>query len=85
MLQTSTHEQYTVGCSLSRIKDALAPSTPCNIYLVLDSLIQQILIMHLYVQADTSLSSQSLCCRSLDQDSALTFPKLAVISSLSAP
>lgn len=80
MPQTSTHK-HTLGRSLPRVKGALNPSTLGNIYLVLGSLIEQMLIKHMYVQADAFLFSWSLCCRSLDQDSSLIFPKLAVVSS----
>lgn len=76
MPQTSTHKR-----SVPRVKSALNPSTPGNIYLVLGSLIEQMLVKHMYVQADAFLSSWSLCCRSLEQDSSLIFPKLAVILS----
>ena len=54
--KTSTHK-HTLSCSLPRIKDIWDPSTPSNAHLVLGSLIQQILINYLYIQADTSLPS----------------------------
>lgn len=45
-----THSQY----SLPRIKNIQDPSTLSSVHLVLGSLIQQISIKYLYIQADTS-------------------------------
>lgn len=66
-----THSQY----SLPRIKNIPDPSTLSSVHLVLGSLIQQISIKYLCIQADTSLSSWCLYFRSPYQDSFI-FSKL---------
>lgn len=67
-----------VAVCFAQNRECIGLSFPSNVHHVLGSLIQQVLIKHLDIQADTSLSSWSLYFKSLDQDFSLNFPKLAV-------
>lgn len=76
MFKIAVHK-HTLSYSLPRIKNIQDPSTLSSVHLVLGSLIQQISIKYLYIQADTSLSSWSLYFRSPYQDSY--FPQIGIL------